>query len=140
MYCNPAFIVCFTKGLPNVSLTLVQDRNSSTNCDVINPTTSCRVHPVSIVCQFNGSVPLLVQILHNAVILVQQTVTDNQRSLQHNATNHLSSGVYQCIATNLYGSIQTNLYVLVQGIYFRKLKWYLVAKNVLILDFNSVYS
>ena len=118
MYCNPAFIVCFTKGLPNVRLTLVQDGNSSTNCcDVINATTSCRVHPVSIACQFNGSVPLLVQILHNDVNLFEQNVTNNQRSVRHNATNHLSSGVYQCIASNPYGSVQTSLYVLVQGMY-----------------------
>ena len=111
-------------GLPDVNLTLVhvQDGNSSTKCVAINSTTSCRVpsivSSITIMCHFDGYVPLLVQILHNAVILFQQNMTDNQRSVQHNATNRLSSGVYQCIANNPYGSTQTSLHVLVQGILF----------------------
>ena len=121
MFCNARKSNFTFPGLPNVNLTLVQDENLSTNCDAISTTTACKVNPivssVSIVCYFDGSVPLLVQILHNAVIIFQQTVADNQRSVQHNynATNRRWSGVYQCVANNSYGSTQISLYVAVQG-------------------------
>jgi hypothetical protein len=97
----------------NLSL-IIQDGNSTTNCDSLNTTEECRVYSVvsslTAVCQFDGSVPLLVKILHNAATVFQQNVTDHQRSLQHNFSNPVSSGIYQCIVTNPYGSTQTSVY------------------------------
>ena len=101
-------------GLPSVNLTLTQSANLNSTCHAINVSTACILHPnvstISIVCDCDGSVPLLVQILHNAVILFQQNVTDDQRCVAHNVSIP-SSGIYQCLASNPYGSKQTSLFV-----------------------------
>jgi hypothetical protein len=103
--------------LPSASLSLVLDGKASTDC---NSATVCRIHPsvssVIILCQFTGSLPLLVQILHNTVSFFEETVTDNQRSVQIRMTNNVSPGAYQCIVNNPYGSTQTSLNIIVQGV------------------------
>ena len=99
MYYRSAFPFVYL-GLPSVNLTLTQSANVST---------------ISIVCDCDGSAPLLVQILHNAVILFQQNVTDDQRSVGTHNVSILSSGIYQCIASNPYGSKQTSLFVRLQS-------------------------
>ena len=107
-------------GLPSVNLTLTQSGSLNFTCQAINASTACRLHPnvssiqVSIVCDCGGSAPLLLQILHNAVVLFQQNVTDGQRSVTHNVSSP-SSGVYQCISSNSYGSKQTSLLVRLQS-------------------------
>ena len=105
-------------GLPSVNLTLTQSGSLNFTCQAINASTACRLHPnvstISIVCDCGGSAPLLLQILHNAVALFQQNVTDGQRSVTHNVSSP-SSGVYQCIASNSYGSKQTSLLVRLQS-------------------------
>ena len=105
-------------GLPSVNLTLTQSGSLNVTCQAINASTACRLHPnvssISIVCDCGGSAPLLLHILHNAVVLFQQNVTDGQRSVTHNVSSP-SSGVYQCIASNSYGSNQTSLLVRLQS-------------------------
>jgi hypothetical protein len=106
--------------LPKVNLTLaMQDGNLSTNCNAVISTVACRipsaVSSFAVVCQFDGSVPLVVQILHNASVIFGQNVTDNQTSVQlYREPNQ--SGVYQCLVNNPYGSTQKSLYVSAQGI------------------------
>ena len=110
----------FRLGLPSVNLTLTQDGNPNCTCNAINSSETCRLdlHPnvslINIQCDYDGSAPLLVQIFHNAIILFQQNVTGDQRSVTHTVSNS-SSGSFQCIANNLYGSKQTSLFVYFQS-------------------------
>ena len=103
-------------GLPSVNLTLTQDGNPNSTCNAINSSETCRfdLHPnvsvITIECDYDGSTPLLVQIFHNAVILFQRNVTDDQRSVTHTVSSP-SSGIFQCIASNPYGSKQISIFV-----------------------------
>ena len=105
-------------GLPSVNLTLTQDGNPNST---INSSETCRfdLHPnvsvITIECDYDGSTPLLVQIFHNAIILFQRNVTDDQRSVTHTVSSP-SSGIFQCIASNPYGSKQISVFVSSQSI------------------------